>query len=143
MYTLFTKSQSNYYSYISYSCINYRNIYWYVFLWISINLLKPIWFSVIHGIVVDDAIIVIENVERILHSNKTITVKEATYEAMSEITRPVIAIVLVLCAVFIIVSFMGGFRSYVSTICYYYSYFCCNLWICSFNINSCFMFNLY
>jgi multidrug efflux pump len=75
----------------------------------SINLLTLFGLVLSIGIVVDDAIIVIENVERILHSNKTISVKEATYEAMSEITRPVIAIVLVLCAVFIPVSFMGGF----------------------------------
>ena len=75
----------------------------------SINLLTLFGLVLSIGIVVDDAIIVIENVERILHSNKTISVKEATYEAIGEITRPVIAIVLVLCAVFIPVSFMGGF----------------------------------
>ena len=61
------------------------------------------------GIVVDDAIIVIENVERILHSEKDISVKDATIKAMQEVTGPVVAIVLVLCAVFIPVSFMGGF----------------------------------
>lgn len=75
----------------------------------SINLLTLFGLVLSIGIVVDDAIIVIENVERILHSNKNISVKNATIEAMSEITRPVIAIVLVLCAVFIPVSFMGGF----------------------------------
>ena len=61
------------------------------------------------GIVVDDAIIVIENVERILHSEKDISVKDATIKAMQEVTGPVVAIVLVLCAVFIPVTFMGGF----------------------------------
>jgi len=75
----------------------------------SINLLTLFGLVLSIGIVVDDAIIVIENVERILHSNKNISVKDATIEAMKEITRPVIAIVLVLCAVFIPVSFMGGF----------------------------------
>lgn len=75
----------------------------------SINLLTLFGLVLSIGIVVDDAIIVVENVERILHSNKNITVKEATIQAMSEITKPVIAIVLVLSAVFIPVSFMGGF----------------------------------
>jgi len=75
----------------------------------SINLLTLFGLVLAIGIVVDDAIIVIENVERILHSEKDITVKEATIKAMQEVTGPVVAIVLVLCAVFIPVSFMGGF----------------------------------
>lgn len=75
----------------------------------SINLLTLFGLVLAIGIVVDDAIIVIENVERILHSRKDISVKDATIEAMQEVTGPVIAIVLVLCAVFIPVSFMGGF----------------------------------
>lgn len=75
----------------------------------SINLLTLFGLVLAIGIVVDDAIIVIENVERILHSEKDISVKEATIKAMQEVTGPVVAIVLVLCAVFIPVSFMGGF----------------------------------
>ncbi|NCD11338.1 MAG: multidrug efflux RND transporter permease subunit [Epsilonproteobacteria bacterium] len=75
----------------------------------SINLLTLFGLVLAIGIVVDDAIIVIENVERILHSEKEISVKEATIKAMQEVTGPVVAIVLVLCAVFIPVSFMGGF----------------------------------
>jgi len=75
----------------------------------SINLLTLFGLVLAIGIVVDDAIIVIENVERILHSEKDITVKEATIKAMQEVTGPVVAIVLVLCAVFIPVTFMGGF----------------------------------
>ncbi len=75
----------------------------------SINLLTLFGLVLAVGIVVDDAIIVIENVERILHSNKDITVKDATIKAMKEVTAPVIAIVLVLCSIFIPVSFMGGF----------------------------------
>ncbi|MFV0482148.1 MAG: efflux RND transporter permease subunit [Campylobacteraceae bacterium] len=75
----------------------------------SINLLTLFGLVLAIGIVVDDAIIVIENVERILHTDDKITVKEATYQAMREVTGPVVAIVLVLCAVFIPVSFMGGF----------------------------------
>ncbi|MFY9074566.1 multidrug efflux RND transporter permease subunit [Malaciobacter mytili] len=75
----------------------------------SINLLTLFGLVLAVGIVVDDAIIVIENVERILHSNANITVKDATIKAMKEVTAPVIAIVLVLCSIFIPVSFMGGF----------------------------------
>lgn len=75
----------------------------------SINLLTLFGLVLAIGIVVDDAIIVIENVERILHSHKEISVKDATIQAMQEVTAPVVAIVLVLCAVFIPVSFMGGF----------------------------------
>ncbi|WP_165066373.1 multidrug efflux RND transporter permease subunit [Desulfovibrio sp. ZJ200] len=59
------------------------------------------------GIVVDDAIVVLENVERIM-STEHLPPREATAKAMNEVTAPVIAIVLVLCAVFIPVSFMGG-----------------------------------
>ncbi len=75
----------------------------------SINLITLFALVLAIGIVVDDAIIVIENVERVLHENLNISVKEATIEAMKEITTPVISIVLVLSAVFIPVSFMEGF----------------------------------
>lgn len=59
------------------------------------------------GIVVDDAIVVIENIERIM-AEKKLSAKEAAIISMQEITSPVIAIVLVLSAVFIPVAFMGG-----------------------------------
>ncbi|WP_334092270.1 multidrug efflux RND transporter permease subunit [Helicobacter typhlonius] len=80
----------------------------------SINLLTLFGLILAIGIVVDDAIIVIENVERILHTErdengKPYSVKEATIKAMSEIQGPVVAIVLVLCSVFIPVAFIGGF----------------------------------
>ncbi len=75
----------------------------------SINLLTLFGLTLAIGLVVDDAIVVIENVERILHENRDISVKEATIKAMREITGPVIAIVLVLSAVFIPASFTGGF----------------------------------
>ncbi|MGX2985457.1 efflux RND transporter permease subunit [Helicobacter sp. 23-1048] len=76
----------------------------------SINLLTLFGLILAIGIVVDDAIIVIENVERILHDKaENLTVKEATIKAMGEMQSPVIAIVLVLCAVFIPVAFIGGF----------------------------------
>ena len=74
----------------------------------SINLLTLFGLILAIGIVVDDAIIVIENVERIMHTEH-LNVKEATIKSMKEITGPVIAIVLVLSAVFIPVAFMGGF----------------------------------
>jgi len=75
----------------------------------SINLLTLFGLTLAIGLVVDDAIVVIENVERTLKENKELTVKEATIKAMGEITGPVVAIVLVLSAVFIPASFMGGF----------------------------------
>jgi len=59
------------------------------------------------GIVVDDAIVVLENVERIMRTQH-LKAKEATAKAMEEVTGPVIAIVLVLCAVFVPVAFLGG-----------------------------------
>lgn len=74
----------------------------------SINLLTLFGLILAIGIVVDDAIIVIENVERLIHSEK-LGVKDATIKAMDEIQSPVIAIVLVLSAVFIPVAFIGGF----------------------------------
>ncbi|WP_394951981.1 efflux RND transporter permease subunit, partial [uncultured Helicobacter sp.] len=58
----------------------------------SINLLTLFGLVLAIGIVVDDAIIVIENVERILHSHPEISVKDATIEAMHEMQSPVIAI---------------------------------------------------
>ncbi len=59
------------------------------------------------GIVVDDAIVVLENIERIMHEEK-LAAREAALKAMHEVTGPVIAIVLVLCAVFIPIAFLGG-----------------------------------
>lgn len=75
----------------------------------SINLLTLFALILAIGIVVDDAIIVVENVDRILHDDPTISVKDATIAAMGEVFSPVISIVLVLCAVFIPVSFISGF----------------------------------
>ena len=80
----------------------------------SINLLTLFGLILAIEIVVDDAIIVIENVERILHTEtnelgEKYSVKEATLKAMGEIQGPVVAIVLVLCSVFIPVAFIGGF----------------------------------
>lgn len=74
----------------------------------SINLLTLFGLILAIGLVVDDAIIVIENVERILRT-KTISVKDATIEAMKELTTPLIAIILVLSAVFIPSALSSGF----------------------------------
>ena len=73
----------------------------------SINLLTLFGLILAIGIVVDDAIIVLENVERIMSSEGK-GPREATIQAMEEVSGPVIAVVLVLCAVFIPVSFLGG-----------------------------------
>ena len=58
------------------------------------------------GIVVDDAIVVVENIERWMA--KGLPPREATIKAMDEITGPVIAITLVLCAVFVPTAFIAG-----------------------------------
>jgi HAE1 family hydrophobic/amphiphilic exporter-1 len=60
------------------------------------------------GIVVDDAIVVIENVERVIEENPELSVPEATKKAMAEITGPIIAITLVLLSVFVPVAFIPG-----------------------------------
>lgn len=75
----------------------------------SINLLTLFGLILAIGLVVDDAIIVIENVERILRTKEGISVKDATIEAMRELTTPIVAIVLVLSAVFIPAALTGGF----------------------------------
>ncbi len=59
------------------------------------------------GIVVDDAIVVLENVERLMRENR-MPPFEAALEAMREVQGAVVAIVLVLCAVFVPVAFLGG-----------------------------------
>ena len=73
----------------------------------SINTLTLFGMVLAIGIVVDDAIVVLENVERIMHEEH-LPPMEATIKAMQQVTGPVIAIVLVLCAVFIPVAFVGG-----------------------------------
>ncbi|MEW6118779.1 MAG: multidrug efflux RND transporter permease subunit [Pseudomonadota bacterium] len=73
----------------------------------SINTLTLFGMVLAIGIVVDDAIVVLENIERIIHEEKK-PPREAALLAMREVTGPVIAIVLVLCAVFIPIAFLGG-----------------------------------
>jgi hydrophobe/amphiphile efflux-1 (HAE1) family protein len=60
------------------------------------------------GIVVDDAIVVIENVERVVEEEPDLTIPEATKKAMAQITAPIIAITLVLLSVFVPVAFIPG-----------------------------------
>ncbi|MBM3197929.1 MAG: efflux RND transporter permease subunit [Chlamydiae bacterium] len=73
----------------------------------SLNSLTMFGLVLAVGIVVDDAIVVVENVERNLRE-KNLEPKEAALLAMKEISSPIIAIVCVLCAVFIPVAFLGG-----------------------------------
>ncbi len=73
----------------------------------SINTLTLFGMVLAIGIVVDDAIVVLENVERIM-SQEGKPPYEATLQAMKEVSGPVVAIVLVLCSVFIPVAFLGG-----------------------------------
>lgn len=75
----------------------------------TINLITLFALVLAIGIVVDDAIVVVENVERVFRSGITKDVRAATKIAMDEVTGPVISIVLVLSAVFIPVSFLDGF----------------------------------
>ncbi|HEV2334018.1 MAG TPA: multidrug efflux RND transporter permease subunit [Stellaceae bacterium] len=60
------------------------------------------------GIVVDDAIVVIENVERVIEEEPELSIPEATKKAMAQITGPIIAITLVLLSVFVPVAFIPG-----------------------------------
>jgi hydrophobe/amphiphile efflux-1 (HAE1) family protein len=73
----------------------------------SINTLTLFGMVLSIGIVVDDAIVVLENVERIM-KEEGLEPREAAIKAMKEVTSPIIAIVLVLCAVFIPIAFLGG-----------------------------------
>jgi multidrug efflux pump len=72
----------------------------------SINTLTLFGLVLAIGIVVDDAIVVVENVERNIHEGQT--PRQATYQAMSEVTGPIVATALVLCAVFIPVAYISG-----------------------------------
>ncbi len=79
-------------------------------LWVfgfSINTLTLFAMVLAIGIVVDDAIVVLENVERLMSEQK-MSPMDAAIEAMREVSGAVVAIVLVLCAVFIPVAFLGG-----------------------------------
>ena len=73
------------------------------------------------GILVDDAIVVVENVERVLEEEPSLSPADATKKAMEQITGPIIAITLVLLSVFVPVAFIPGisgqlFRQFAVTI---------------------------
>ncbi|WP_445505354.1 efflux RND transporter permease subunit [Microvirga sp. G4-2] len=72
----------------------------------SINALSLFGLVLAIGIVVDDAIVVVENVER--NIEKGLSPRQATYQAMREVSGPIIAIALVLVAVFIPLAFISG-----------------------------------
>src|SRR5438876_11029165 len=72
----------------------------------SINNLSLFGMVLAIGIVVDDAIVVVENVET--HLSRGLSPRDAARKAMSQVTGPVIAIALVLCAVFVPTAFMAG-----------------------------------
>jgi multidrug efflux pump len=72
----------------------------------SINTLSLFGLVLAIGIVVDDAIVVVENVERNIASGRS--PRDATVQAMKEVSGPIIAIALVLCAVFVPIAFVPG-----------------------------------
>src|SRR5262249_22293086 len=72
----------------------------------SINSLTLFGLVLATGIVVDDAIVVVENVERKIEEG--LPSREAAHAAMAEVTRPIISIMLVLCSVFVPVAFLSG-----------------------------------
>jgi hydrophobe/amphiphile efflux-1 (HAE1) family protein len=73
----------------------------------SINTLTMFAMVLAIGLLVDDAIVVVENVERIMHE-EGLSPREATRKSMDEITGALIGIALVLCAVFVPMAFFGG-----------------------------------
>ncbi|MGO4330413.1 efflux RND transporter permease subunit [Cupriavidus sp. 2TAF22] len=87
----------------------------------SINALSLFGLVLAIGIVVDDAIVVVENVERNIANG--LRPREATIKAMQEVTGPIIAIALVLCAVFVPIAFISGltgqfYRQFALTIAF-------------------------
>jgi len=87
----------------------------------SINALSLFGLVLAIGIVVDDAIVVVENVERNIEAG--LAPRDATLKAMSEVTGPIIAIALVLCAVFVPIAFISGltgefYRQFALTIAF-------------------------
>ncbi|MEI9886103.1 MAG: multidrug efflux RND transporter permease subunit [Rhizomicrobium sp.] len=87
----------------------------------SINALSLFGLVLAIGIVVDDAIVVVENVERNIEAG--LSPRDATLKAMREVTGPIVAIALVLCAVFIPIAFISGltgefYRQFALTIAF-------------------------
>lgn len=91
------------------------------FFGFSINVLSLFGLVLSIGIVVDDAIVVVENVERNIENG--LKPRAATIKAMCEVTSPIIAITLVLCAVFVPIAFISGltgqfYRQFALTIAF-------------------------
>ena len=87
----------------------------------SVNALSLFGLVLAIGIVVDDAIVVVENVERNIEAG--LSPRDATLKAMTEVTRPIVAIALVLCAVFVPIAFISGltgefYRQFALTIAF-------------------------
>jgi multidrug efflux pump len=87
----------------------------------SINTLSLFGLVLSIGIVVDDAIVVVENVERNIEAG--LSPRDASHQAMREVSRPIVAIALVLCAVFVPVAFVSGltgqfYRQFALTIAF-------------------------
>ncbi|TPG54047.1 efflux RND transporter permease subunit [Sphingomonas glacialis] len=74
----------------------------------SINTLTLFGLVLAIGLLVDDAIVVVENVERLMEENPDMSPRDATIQSMNEITVALIAIALVLSAVFLPMAFFGG-----------------------------------
>jgi multidrug efflux pump len=74
----------------------------------SINTLTLFGLVLVVGLLVDDAIVVVENVERLLEQNPGMSPREATIRSMGEIQMALIAIAMVLSAVFLPMAFFGG-----------------------------------
>ncbi|HTI67190.1 MAG TPA: multidrug efflux RND transporter permease subunit [Caulobacteraceae bacterium] len=74
----------------------------------SINTMTLFGLVLAIGLLVDDAIVVVENVERLMEENPALTPREATIASMNEITLALVAIALVLSAVFLPMAFFGG-----------------------------------
>ena len=79
---------------------------WLYLLGYSINTLTLFGLVLAIGIVVDDAIVVVENVERFIEKGHS--ARDAAHLAMQEVSGPIIAIALVLCAVFVPMAFLDG-----------------------------------
>jgi multidrug efflux pump len=87
----------------------------------SINALSLFGLVLAIGIVVDDAIVVVENVERNIEAG--LSARDASYQAMSEVSQPIIAIALTLSAVFVPLAFVSGltgmfFKQFALTIAF-------------------------
>ena len=74
----------------------------------SINVLTMFAMVLSIGLLVDDAIVVVENVERLLEEDQDISIKDATIQSMGEISKIVVGIALILSAVFVPMAFFGG-----------------------------------